>query len=103
MYRIPDDFYMPIHHARPRFKDDVENVLLYIANVCSNITTTDIDDYTERLFNVIRLYPGNEEKADKTITSKQNLYFPLFLTEFLLFPAVKAHEILWITKRSLAN
>jgi hypothetical protein len=78
MYRIPDDFYMPIHHARPRFKDDVENVLLYIASVCSNITTTDIDDYTERLFNAIRLYPGNEEKADKTINNWRTEIAALF-------------------------
>lgn len=78
MYRIPDDFYMPIHHARPRFKDDVENVLLYIANVCSNITATDIDDYTERLFNAIRLYPGNEEKADKTINNWRTEIAALF-------------------------
>ena len=27
MYKVPDEYYFRIHHVRPRFKDDVENVL----------------------------------------------------------------------------
>ena len=25
-YKIPEQFYFRIHHARPRFKNDIENV-----------------------------------------------------------------------------
>lgn len=67
MYKIPDNYYCRIHHARPRFKNDVENVLLYIANICKNITTTDMRSYREQVFNAIKLYPGNESSTDKTI------------------------------------
>ena len=31
MYTIPDEYRLELHHVRPRFKNDVENVLFYIA------------------------------------------------------------------------
>ena len=33
MYKVPDEYYFRIHHVRPRFKDDVENVLFHTDNV----------------------------------------------------------------------
>lgn len=30
-YKVPDSYFFPLRHIRPRFKNDVENVLDYIA------------------------------------------------------------------------
>ena len=34
-YKIPDDYFFRLHHVRPRFKNDVEEVLLYVATSIS--------------------------------------------------------------------
>ena len=36
-YKIPDEYYFRIHHVRPRFKGDIENVLIYMAEEISRI------------------------------------------------------------------
>ena len=30
-YKVPEEFYFQLHHSRPRFKNDVENVLIFYA------------------------------------------------------------------------
>ena len=31
VYQIPDEYFFRLHHVRPRFKGDIENVLIYVA------------------------------------------------------------------------
>ena len=52
-YVIPKEYYFRIHHCRPRFKGNVENVLIYI----SYVNTTDA---VERL---MRIFEAEEIKA----------------------------------------
>ena len=78
MYTIPDEYRLELHHVRPRFKNDVENVLFYIASVCKNIKTTDIRSYNEQIFNAIKLYPGNEDSTRKTINNWRTEIAALF-------------------------
>lgn len=78
MYKIPNEYFFRIHHVRPRFKNDVENVLLYMANVCENTPQATIAEYKQQLFNAIRLYPGNEIRADKTINNWRTEIAALF-------------------------
>lgn len=66
-YNIPDEHFLRIHFVRPRFKSDIENVLLYFANECCKIEDSDCDTYKERLNNAIRLFPGNAALKQKTI------------------------------------
>lgn len=66
-YTIPDEFFLRIHFVRPRFKSDIENVLLYFANECCKISDTDCESYKEKLNNAIRLFPGNASLKQKTI------------------------------------
>lgn len=66
-YHIPDKHFHRIHFVRPRFKSDIENVLLYFANECCKIEDTDCETYKERLNNAIRLFPGNAALKQKTI------------------------------------
>ena len=36
-YRIPEEYYFRIHHIRPRFKGDIENVLIYVASEITKV------------------------------------------------------------------
>ncbi len=66
-YVIPDEFWLRIHFVRPRFKANIENVLLYMANECCKIETSSCDEYAEKINNAIRLFPGNADLSQKTI------------------------------------
>ena len=38
-YQIPDEYFFRLHHVRPRFKNDVEEVLLYVSTSISEMET----------------------------------------------------------------
>lgn len=78
MYKIPDEYRLDLHHVRPRFKNDVENVLFYIASICKNIKVTDTQSYNEQIYNAIKLYPGNEDSKRKTINNWRTEIAALF-------------------------
>ncbi len=67
MYQIPTKYFLRLHHVRPRFKDDVENVLLRVANACTQLKPMESSKYNQYLFEAIKLFPGNIDKAEKTI------------------------------------
>lgn len=66
-YRIPENDYLRIHFVRPRFKSNIENVLLYMANECCKVESTTCKEYAEQINRAIRLFPGNIDLAQKTI------------------------------------
>lgn len=66
-YQIPDEFWHRLHFVRPRFKSNIENVLLYMANECCKIPKLPCDEYSKRYFNAIRMFPGNVDMSDKTL------------------------------------
>lgn len=78
MYKVPDEYFFRLHHARPRFKGDIENVLLYFASVCAKLDELPVADYAEKLNNAIRLFPGNESSVDKTINNWRTEIAALF-------------------------
>ena len=83
IYKVPDEYYFRIHHSRPRFKDDVENVLIYMATEIAKITEKDSKEFAVELNNAIRHYPGNGEKTDKTINNWRTEISSIFgLLEF---------------------
>ncbi len=65
-YRIPKD-YLRIHFVRPRFKSNIENVLLYMANECCKIEPAPCREYAAKINKAIRLFPGNIDSTQKTI------------------------------------
>lgn len=69
MYKVPDEFYFRIHHVRPRFKSDIENVLLFVATEISKISEQPEKDFANELNNAIRHYPGNGIREIKTINN----------------------------------
>lgn len=66
-YVVPDEYWYRIHFVRPRFKSNIENVLLYMANECCKIPRCSCQEYSDRYFNAIRMFPGNVGMADKTL------------------------------------
>lgn len=66
-YNIPDKDYLRIHFVRPRFKSNIENVLLYMANECCKIEPTTCKEYAAKINTAIRLFPGNIDSTQKTI------------------------------------
>lgn len=66
-YDVPQKYWHRIHFVRPRFKGNIENVLLYMANECCRIPRLPIDDYSKKYFNAIRRFPGNIDSAEKTL------------------------------------
>lgn len=66
-YNIPDSDYLRIHFVRPRFKSNIENVLLYMANECCKIEPTTCKGYADKINDAIKLFPGNADLTQKTI------------------------------------
>ncbi len=69
MLNINNDLNFPLHHSRPRFKNNIEDVLIFMAFQTSQIAKMESGAYQNYLFNLIRRYPGNLIKADKTINN----------------------------------
>lgn len=77
-YTVPDEFSFRLHHVRPRFKENVESVLLYVSEVCARLGQMPIRDYKEKMNTALRLYSGNESKTIKTINNWRTEIAALF-------------------------
>lgn len=78
MYTVPKDYFYRIHHIRPRFKNDVENVLFYLASELSRMEPEEHSLFSEKLNVAIRLFPGNNSKTKKTINNWRTEICSLF-------------------------
>lgn len=77
-YQIPEEFYFPLHHVRPRFKFDPESVLLYFSMAVSSIGRMECYEFRNIIRNKIREYPGNSGKTLKTIDNWRTEIASLF-------------------------
>jgi len=78
MYKIKPEYYFRLHQVRPRFKNDIENVILYVANEISKLDSGPSNIFNKKLFKSIRLFPGNATKTDKTIDNWRTEISALF-------------------------
>ena len=84
-YEIPPEYFFRLHHVRPRFKGDIENVLIYIAEKMTALGKLQTDDFIRAMNNFIYSYPGNAHRELKTVNN--------WRTEIsALFGFVKVHE-----------
>jgi len=67
MYKIPDNYFFRLHHVRPRFKDDVEEVLLYVSNSISELQNAPSGLFKAVLNSSIKKFKDNSSKKQKTI------------------------------------
>lgn len=99
MYRIPNKYFLRIHHSRPRFKNNQEEVLIYIATEISKLGEMKKIDFKEKINNAIRLFPGNSNKAQKTIDNWRteiSSFFGLIQrneNDSINFPSVMAKKL----------
>jgi len=78
MYKIPDQYYFRIHHVRPRFKNNIENVLIFVAEEIQRLGTDTCKEFSNRLNDSIRRFPGNINSTDKTINNWRTEISSLF-------------------------
>ena len=67
MYKTPPEFYFRLNHVRPRFKNEVESVLGYVAYSIAQIGCSDTKEFRSLLNASLRQYGGNATAAQKTI------------------------------------
>lgn len=77
-YKTPDEYYFRIHHVRPRFKGNVEDVLVYMATEITRIGDCPKDEYNNQLNNAIKCFPGNANLTLKTINNWRTEISSLF-------------------------
>ncbi len=77
-YRIPDKHYFKIHHVRPRFKNNVEAVLLFISDAICSMGTLPVEEFKERMIAEVSKFPGNQNRKLKTIQNWRTEISALF-------------------------
>jgi len=78
MYQTPSEYFFRLHHIRPRFKNDVENVLFYIVSEIAKISPAEHELFKQALNKTIRYFPGNNSKNKKQLIIGE-LRLPLYL------------------------
>lgn len=77
-YSVPQEFYCRLHHVRPRFKNQVENVLGYVAFGIVEIGTQPTETFKNELNKFIRSYGSNAVAEEKTINNWRTEIAALF-------------------------
>lgn len=77
-YQIPEQYYFRLHHVRPRFKGDIENVLIYVAEEIARVGEKKTDDFVEDVNAALYRYPGNAHREIKTINNWRTEISALF-------------------------
>lgn len=67
VYSVPDNYFFELHHPRPRFKNNIENVLFYFSNEIVSIGRREKSEFREAFNESIKRFPGNAGKTKKTI------------------------------------
>lgn len=77
-YQIPDEYFFRLHHVRPRFKNDVEEVLLYVATSISESQILPEKKFNNNLNQVLRGFGKNSLAEQKTIDNWRTEISALF-------------------------
>lgn len=77
-YITPKEYFFRLHHIRPRFKNNIENVLIYMATEISKIGKKGKDEFVDAVNSAIRKFPGNATKKIKTINNWRTEISSLF-------------------------
>jgi hypothetical protein len=66
-YKIPDEYFFRLHHVRPRYKDDVEEALLYVVTSIAELDSFQKKEYRTELNSKLREFKNNRKLEEKTI------------------------------------
>lgn len=78
MYEVPIRFYQRLHHPRPRFKSNIENVLGYMAFSIVEFDGFQKSKFRDEILVSLRSFPGNEKKDKKTLNNWRTEIAALF-------------------------
>jgi len=78
MYSVPGKYYHRIHQVRPRFKNDLESVLLFIATELTKIDPKKEDEFIKDFDKALKLFKDNQTKKQKTIDNWRTEISSLF-------------------------
>lgn len=96
-YRIPEEYFFRLHHVRPRFKNDVEEVLLYVATSISGLTVSPEKGFNEDLNKILFGFKKNMQSTQKTIDNWRTEISALFgfiqETNGYLYPGTTAKRL----------
>ena len=77
-YKIPDEYFFRLHHVRPRFKNQYEDILLYVATSISEMGELPKKDFDKALNDVLSKFGKNKTSKDKTINNWRTEISALF-------------------------
>ena len=77
-YQVPSEFFCRLHHVRPRFKNQVEDVLGYVAFGIVEIGKKPTEAFNTELNEFIRAFGTNAVATDKTINNWRTEIAALF-------------------------
>lgn len=77
-YEIPNEYFFPVRQIKPKFKFDVENVLVHMATEISKIPELPKRDFAKRVDEAVKRFPGNQTKKPKTIANWRTEISTLF-------------------------
>lgn len=77
-YQIPGEYYFRLHHVRPRFKGDIENVLIYVAEEIVRVGERETNKFVSDVNSALFRYPGNAHRELKTINNWRTEISALF-------------------------
>lgn len=77
-YQIPKEYFFRLHHVRPRYKNDYEEVLLYLATSISEIGVLPKKKFKEVLNNILFSFKKNASATTKTIDNWRTEISALF-------------------------
>lgn len=78
MYKIPDKYFFRLHHVRPRYKNNYEEVLLYVATSISSLPLLPKADFKNKLNDILRKFQKNATIKQKTIDNWRTEISALF-------------------------
>lgn len=90
-YQVPSEHYFRLHHIRPRFKSNMEGVLLNISTAIAEMPVQKKEDFDLKMNILIKAFPGNAIRTPKTINNWRTEISSLF--GFVLYhPETKTEE-----------
>lgn len=78
IYKIPNKYFFPLDHVRSRFKNNDEEVLLFVADSIFEIGELPIKEFNKELNKRLFEFPGNKFKKKKTIDNWRTEISTLF-------------------------
>jgi hypothetical protein len=78
MYTTPAEYFYRIHHVRPRFKGNLEEVLIFMATEIAKLNQMATNDFKDAVNNAVRRFPGNATIVDKTVNNWRTEISALF-------------------------